>query len=171
MAGTRTAPTVGALTVTENLIGFRVIDGSDDIYSTPLKTIGGGLADMAEIEALAAAFQPTTQASLFEVHHTAIWRGSANPSNAEFLARGSIADGLNLLYKDTDVFNAVQSFRIPAPVAALMVDNSDTPVYPLVAPMIAFNTALIALLGAGYSLESLQYTERRERSNNTKRRA
>ena len=71
-----------------------------------------------------------------------------------------------MLYRDSDVLNAVQTQRLIAPVAATMVGSSDSPVYPFVAPMIALNDAQIALIGAGYSLESIQFTGRRERRNN-----
>lgn len=168
MAGTRTAPQVGALTVTENIVSLGLIDASGDKFSEGAKVIGGGLADMAEIEALAVAYQAGTQASLWEVRHTAVWTGSANPSNAEALFRGSIAEGINLGFRDTDVFNAIAHQRLVAPVAATMVGNTDTPVFPLVAPMTALVNAYITLLGAGYSLETMQFTGRRERRNNTR---
>jgi hypothetical protein len=168
MAGTRTAPIVGALTVTENHIALGLVDASGDLYSEDLKTVGGGLADMAEIQAYAAAYQLGTQASLYEVRHTAIWTGSINPTNAEALFRGTVAEGINMGFRDTDVFNAVYGGRLIAPVAATMVANTDTPVYPLVAPMTTLTAAMIVLLGAGYSLETLQFTGRRERKNNVK---
>lgn len=171
MPGTRTAPTVGALTVTENLISLGLVDASGDLYSEPLKTTGGGLADMAEIEAYAAAYQSGSNASLYEVRHTAVWTGSINPTNALALFRASVSEGINIGLRDTDVFNATAGQRLIAPVAATMVGNTDTPVYPLVAPMDAITAAMITLLGAGYSLETLQFTGRRERKGNVKVRA
>lgn len=166
---TRTAPTVGALTVSENLIGLSLMDASGDKFSESIKTVGGALADMAEVEAVAAAYQAASQASLFEVRMTQVWTGSANPTNADVGQRNSIADGINMAYRDTDVFNAVFGGRLIAPVAATMVGNSDDPVYPLVVPLSTLVAAYITLLGVGYSLESLQYTERRERKNNAKK--
>lgn len=168
MPGTRTAPTVGALTVTENLISLGLVDASGDLFSASLKSQGGELEDMAEIETAAAAYQLSTNASLYEVRHTAIWRGSLNPTNALALYRATIAEGINMSYRDTDVFNAIANMRLIAPVAETMVASTDTPVYPLVAPLSTLNAALITLIGAGYSLESLQFTGRRERKNNTK---
>lgn len=173
MAGTRTAPTVGALTTTEQIVGVSLIDASEDVYSDSLKFAGGALIDMAEIEAWVADYQPATQASLFEVRHTVVWRGSANPSNAEALYRGSIADGININFLDTDVFNSGTGMRLVAPVAAWMQANSDIVIVPAVGVADALLDQTVTLLnsmGGGFSLESMQFTTRRERRNNPKRR-
>ena len=174
MAGTRTAPTVGALTTTEQTVGVSLIDASEDIFSDSLKFEGGALIDMAEIEAWVADYQPATQASIFEVRHTVVWRGSANPTNAEALYRGSIADGININFLDTDVFNSGVGMRLVAPVAAWLQANSDVVIVPAVGVADALLDQTITLLnslGGGYSLETLQFTTRRERRNNPKRRA
>lgn len=171
---TRTAPTVGALTITEQLVGVSMIDASEDVFSDSIKMPGGALVDMADVEAWVADYQPVTQASIFEVRMMQVWRGSANPTNADALFRGSIADGINIAYNDTDVFGAVEGIRVPAPIAAWLQGNSDVVIVPLVGLPAAFNTETLNLLnslGAGYSLESLQFTTRRERRNNPKRRA
>lgn len=168
MAGTRTAPVVGAGTITENQVSIGLVDASGDTYSDGFSMVGAALPTLATIETLVAAYQLATQASIWQVLVTNVFRGSKNPTNAEFLARGSVESGINMLYRDTDVMNAVTTQRLVAPIAATMVGNTDTPVYPLAVPMIALNAAYIAAIGAGYSLESLQYTGRRERKNNTK---
>lgn len=171
---TRTAPTVGALTITEQLVGVSLIDASEDVFSDSVKMPGGALVDMADVEAWVADYQPVTQASIFEVRMMQVWRGSANPSNADAGYRGSIADGINIAYNDTDVFGAVEGIRVVAPVTAWLQGNSDVVIVPLVGLPAAFNAETLNLLnslGAGYSLESLQFTTRRERRNNPKRRA
>lgn len=171
---TRTAPTVGALTISEQLVGVSLIDASEDVFSDSLKMPGGALVDMADVEAWVADYQPITQASIFEVRMMQVWRGSANPTNADVAYRASIADGINIGYNDTDVFGAVEGIRVVAPIAAWMQGNSDVVIVPLVGLPAAFNAEtlnLINSLGGGYSLESLQYTTRRERKNNPKRRA
>jgi len=171
---TRTAPTVGALTITEQLVGVSFVDASEDVFSDSLKLPGGALLDMADVEAWVADYQPVTQASLFEVRMMQVWRGSINPSNADAGFRGSIADGINIGYNDTDVFGASLGLRVIAPVAAWLQGNSDIVIVPLAGTPAAFNTEtlnLINSLGGGYSLESLQFTTRRERRNNPKRRA
>lgn len=168
MAGTKTAPTVGALTVTENIIGVSLMDISGDTKSEAIKTTGGGLADMAEIEAWVVAYQAASHASLFEVRHTAVWRGSANPTNAESGIRPMVEQGINIGFDDTDLFNSATTQRLFAPVAAALVGNSDQIVVPPVVPISTLLAAYITLLGAGYSAEFMQYTARRERSNNAK---
>lgn len=168
MAGTRTAPEVVATEITQNNISIGVVDASGDTYSEGVVIAGGALPTLATIEALVVAYQAATQASVWEVSVTNVFRGSKNPGNANALFRAGKENGINMLYRDTDVLNAVATQRLVAPVAATMVANTDMPVYPLVAPMVALNAAFIALLGAGYSLESLQFTGRRERRNNSK---
>lgn len=170
---TRTAPTVGALTVTEQTVGVSVIDASEDIFADSLKFAGGALVDMAEIEAWVADYQPATQASVFEVRHNIVWRGSANPTNADAGYRGSIADGININFLDTDVFNSGVGMRLVAPVAAWMQNNSDIVIIPAVGVADALldqTLTLLNSLGGGYSAETLQFTTRRERRNNQKRR-
>lgn len=170
---TRTAPTVGALTVTEQTVGVSVIDASEDIFADSLKFAGGALVDMAEIEAWVADYQPATQASVFEVRHNIVWRGSANPTNADAGYRGSIADGININFLDTDVFNSGVGMRLVAPVAAWLQNNSDIVIIPAVGVADALldqTLTLLNSLGGGYSAETLQFTTRRERRNNQKRR-
>lgn len=171
---TRTAPTVSALTLTEQLVGLSLIDASEDIFADSLKLPGGALLDMAEVEAWVADYQPTTQASIFEVRMQQIWRGSANPTNADAGFRGSIADGININFLDTDVFNSGLGMRLVAPVAAWLQNNSDVVIVPVVGlpdALIDQTLTLINSLGGGYSLETLQFTTRRERRNNPRRRA
>lgn len=171
---TRTAPTVSALNLTEQLVGVSLIDASEDIFSDSIKLPGGALLDLAEIEAWVADYQPITQASIYEVRTTQVWRGSANPSNADAGYRASIADGININYLDTDVFNSGLGNRVIAPIAAWLQGNSDVVIVPVAGLPGAFTAQTLTLinsLGGGYSLETLQYTTRRERRNNPKRRA
>jgi len=173
MAGTRTAPTVGALTLTEQTVGVSIIDASEDVFADSLKFEGGALIDMAEIEAWVADYQPAIQGSIFEVRHNLVWRGSANPTNAEALYRGSIADGININFVDTDVFNSGVGMRVVTPVAAWLQVNSDIVIVPAVGVADALldqTLTLINSMGGGFSLETLQFTTRRERRNNPKRR-
>jgi hypothetical protein len=173
---TRTAPTVSATTATSQIVGISMIDASEDVFSDSLKMEAGalGVIDLAEIEAWVADYQPATQASIFEVRHTSVWRGSANPTNADVAFRASIADGINVNYLDTDVFNSGIGHRVPAPVAAWLQGNSDVVIVPAVgvaAALLAQTITMLNSLGSGYSLETMQFTTRRERKNNPKRRA
>lgn len=163
-AGTRTAPTVGALTVTENHVSVGVVDASGDSYSEGIKAVGGGLTDMAEIEALVAAYQPNTQGSVWRVEQTVVWEGQKDPDMAVAGFRGSTANGINMLFKNPAELNAVFTGRVVAPIETIMQGNQDIPL--LVAPLPALVTAYLTLLGAGYNLDSMQFTGRKERRNN-----
>jgi len=168
MPGTKTAPEVLVANISENLIGISVVDASGDGWSEGLKVTGGAITSAALIEAIVSAYQAASNASVFEVRQTLVWKGSRNPGNAVAAFRAEAQSGINLTFEDTDVLNAVAHQRLVAPVAATMSGNTDTPVYPLVTPMNELIAAYIALLGAGYSLETMQYTGRKERKNNTK---
>lgn len=162
MPGTRTAPTVGALTVTENLVSLGLVDASGDKWSEAVDLPGGALADMAEIEAYAAAYQLNTNASLWRVTQQVIWEGAFDPNNAVAAFRATVAEGINLLYRDA-LLEAIDA-RVVAPVDTIMQGNQDIPL--LVAPLTTLVTAYLAMQAAGVNLESMQFTGRRERRNN-----
>jgi hypothetical protein len=161
MAGTRTAPTVGALTATTLGATLHLIDASGDVKTD---YIAGGTSDLADVEAWAAAYQPTTQASLWKVSFTQEWEGEADPQNAEALFRGGIDNGINLLFKDIAA-SAKQTPRVYSPVAAVMQGNQDIPLLSA-AIMTTLLTQYLTMLGGAYALDSAQFTGRRERANN-----
>lgn len=157
---TRTAPAVtGAVTsvsTTLHLIDASGDNSTDNIVSLTAPT-------PANIEAWAAGYQAASQSSLWKVSSVSIWEGDADPDNADVGQRNSVKDGVNLLWKNIATLNT-QNPRLVAPIAAVMQGNQDIPL--LTATEF---TALIAAYQAilsGYSLQSAQFTERRERSNN-----
>ena len=119
MAGIRTAPTVGALTQTSIQATMHLVDASGD---TTTDNIPSSSNDLLDIEAFAAAYQPTTQASLWKVSLTQEWEGEIDPDNAEALYRGSVSDGINVLFRDAVTTVSVTP-RVYAPVAAIMQGN------------------------------------------------
>jgi len=163
MAGTRTAPTVGALTVTENLVSLNLVDISNDTHSEPISLAGGALTDMADIEAIAADYQAASNASLWRVTQTVIWEGDRDPDNAVAAFRGGIENGINLLFRDIANLDT-QTMRLVAPIAAVLQGNQDI---PLLTATEASNliTEYLNLL-AGYEFRNAQYTTRRERRGN-----
>lgn len=161
MPGTRTAPTVGALTVTENIISLGVVDASNDTFSEALNLGGGGLTDMADIEAWAVQYQANTNASLYRVTQQVVWEGARDSDNALALFRASSESGINLLFKNAAL--ATQSGRVVAPISTIMQGNQDIPL--LVSPLTLLVTQYLNLL-TGFTMESMQYTGRRERRNN-----
>jgi hypothetical protein len=165
---THTVPDTTAVNVSENQISLSVVDASGDGFTELVKTPGGAILGAADIQAFNAAYKAATQASVWRVEQSIVWEGSRNPTNADVAYRANAEKGINITLQDTDVFNATAHQRIVAPIAALMVGNTDSVLTPFPAAMSALLAAYITLLGAGYSTETLQYTTRRERRNNTR---
>lgn len=163
MPGTRTAPTVGALTPTSSSATLHLVDASGDTTAEGLSVVGAGLLDYAEVEAIAAAYQSATNTSLWKVSQHIEWEGQLDPQNALALFRANIESGINLLFKNP-VLQDGETPRVVAPIATIMQGNQDIPL--LVAPLDTLVTAYLAVLGANWSLDSMQYTGRRERANN-----
>lgn len=161
MAGTRTAPTVGALTINKSDVTLHLVDGAGDITTDNVTSVDA--PDLADVETHAAAYQATTQASLYKVSLTQEWVGDLDPQNAESDLRYSIANGINLLWKNQTTL-ATETPRLYAPIPAVMQGNQDI---PLLSPavMVSLIASYQALL-TGYGLNSAQYTTRRERRNN-----
>lgn len=161
MAGTRTAPTVAIANITGSTTTLHLIDASGDLFTDAIKS--ADLQSDANVEAWASAYQAASQASLYKVTQTIEYQGDADPDNATFLARSSIAEGVNLLYNDPSTFNS-QTPRLVAPIAAVMQGNQDIPL--LTATEFTALLAALADVLANYDLKSAQFTGRRERSNN-----
>lgn len=160
MAGTRTAPIVDAtpdgLTVTLHLI-----DASGDQF-TQLLPIDPLRTDL-EIDAWAATYQDATNSSLWKITKTLVYEGAKDADNAVAAYRGTIASGINLLFKDISAGKTL-SERVVAPVPDIMQGNQDI---PLISDAIA--VALIAntlILLPTYGMQQAQFTGRTERTNN-----
>lgn len=166
MSGTRTAPTVGALTATSSGFSMHLIDASGDLTTEGLSVAGDGLLDYAEIEALVADYVPASNASIYKVTQVVEWEGAADPDNALALFRASVTNGINMLFKDVTALKS-QTPRLVAPVASTMQGNQDIPIVTdaVLAALIAQYLTVLNLDGA-YSLDSVQFTGRRERRNN-----
>jgi len=157
---TRTAPAVtGAVTSVSTTL--HCIDVSGDLFTENVLTTTVPTA--AVVEAWVAAYQASTQASVYKVTSQSAWEGDADPDNADVGQRNSVKDGVNLLYKNLTTLKS-QSLRLVAPIAANMQGNQDIPLLSATefAALIAADLAVLT----GYALQSAQYTERRERSNN-----
>lgn len=159
---TRTAPTVDG-TITQCLTSISVVDASGDVNSVTIKT--ATKPTDAEIEAWVDAYQAATQASVFKVTIQSVYEGVQDSDNADTNQRNSVKDGINMLYKDVVNLRS-QSPRLFAPVPAVMQGNQDIPLITGT-PLETLLTAQ-ATLYAGYDLQSVQYTERRERRNNAR---
>lgn len=157
---TRTAPAVTGA-VTEANATLHLIDASGDQITDSLLLLTAPTG--ANVEAWAAAYQAASQASLWKVSVTSSWVGDADPDNADTGSRDSVKDGVNLLWKNNTTLRT-QNPRLVAPIAATMQGNQDIPL--LTATEFTALIASYATLLSGFALNSAQYTERRERSNN-----
>lgn len=161
MAGTRTAPDPTLVGANLNNTTLHFIDASGDVTTDNLVTIT--TPTLTEIEDYASAYQAATQASLWKITLSTSWQGDEDPDNAEVGQRNSVKSGINLLFKNVSTLKA-QSPRVIAPVAAAMQGNQDIPLLTST-EMTNLILAYLAILD-GYALNSAQYTDRRERSNN-----
>lgn len=156
---TRTAPAVTAAP-NDYLVTLHLIDASGDFITVAVPP--DAAATDVQIEAYAAAYQAATQASLYKVSQSFSWSGEPDPDNADALFRGSVKDGINLLYRNAEL--DALSTRLVAPVPAVMQGNQDI---PLLSAQTAIDliTATLALI-PGFNLIQAQFTERKERANN-----
>lgn len=158
--GIRTAPAVTGA-VTSTLLTLHVMDASGDFWADCIG-VTSAPTDI-QIEAWAAAYQAASQASLYKVSTQSIWEGDADSDNAGTDQRSTIAEGINLLYKDIAAMKS-QTPRLVAPILAVMQGNQDIPLLSST-EMTNLITAELAIMST-YALNSAQFTGRRERSNN-----
>lgn len=159
MPGTRTAPTVNG-TTTHKLVSVRYIDNSGDKKAD--NYIVPAAATDIQIEALIAALQAGTNASIYEVQVTQLYSGAADKNNGLNAGRSpSIHDYMYFTAKSTNPDNKAKRALVPAPLEVLFVPNSDT-LDPTSAEIVAVLTAWTALLGAGWDVAWGSYTESTE---------
>lgn len=160
-SGIRTAPTVAELGVTKFGFTIHAVDFSGDNGTAYFEL--DAIPTDAELESVVDAYQAATQASVWKVSATRIWEGGEQASNAASGSRDSVADGVNLLLRNTTI-NKAQSPRIIAPAPEVMQGANDIP-DPASTPFGNLVTAIGAIL-SDYTGISAQYTERTERRNN-----
>lgn len=154
-AGTRTAPTVNG-TPTFKRVSVTYMDASGDVRSVAYP-IGNADTD-AEIEALIAALQTGSQASIFKVTVEDVYNSVGDQGNASSGSRDSVYDNVAVLGKSAA--NLSRNFFLPAPDGAIMLGTVDQ-IDPASTELAAIFTAWLAL-SSGFSIVSARYTERRE---------
>lgn len=153
----RTAPAVDG-TPDYQTVALRWIDASGDKRSDSNQVPAG--ATSAQIEAYADAMADASNASLYAVQVTAHYNSTPDKSDAVSDAKSeSVFD--NLVFLAKTVTNASQRGFTPAPIDAMFVAGTDT-IDPSSTELAAIFTAFLAMVGAGYSIVSARYTERRE---------
>lgn len=156
MAGTRTAPTVDA-TPDYQLVSIRYIDANGDKRSDS-SIIDTGATD-AEVEDLIAKMQLGTNASIYEVRLTGVFKGAISSANADDAVRVSADD--NIVYHAKDSVQNDRRAFVPAPIAALFVAGTEVPdaAVTILDDIIA---AWDVVWAGTYAGLSLRFTERRE---------
>lgn len=160
MAGTATAPVVTGTASTAD-VTIHLVDASGDTYSENLPVAVTAAA--ADVAGLVASYQAASNASVWKVTRSSEWVGAIDPDNAVAAYRGSIAEGVNMLFRNTTT-QLARSLRLIAPIAAVMQGNQDIPL--LTATEMADLITDYLTLSSGYDLEVAQFTGRRERRNN-----
>jgi len=153
----RTAPAVDG---TPNLrkVSLRYVDVSKD--SRTVSNYLEGAATDAQIEAHVADAGAVTNANLYEVQVTDIYRAAKLASAAVAAEENSVFDNVVILYKEADNPAGMNGF-IPAPVRGIFIGDSDN-VDNADVDYIAFKTTLGAILLGTMVPITVRYTERRE---------
>lgn len=149
-----TAPT----SITFRRVSMSFIDGSGDKRSVSLRVPAG--ATGAQAQALATALGAASQANLYSWTLEDVHAENATTSGTGDLERDSVYDNVVMLFKNVGT-GASQNGFIPAPVPAVMLNESDTPDRDN-ALFEAVEEAVEAILGSGWDGVSTRYTERRE---------
>lgn len=153
--GTRTAPTING-TPSYQLASFQFVDVSGDERSVAIQ--GPAAATNAQWEAIAAAFEDASQASLWRANIQNMYEGDKDPGNAVTGSRDSVYDNVATLLKNTA--RVSRDFFIPAPAPEIMFGDMDE-VDPASTELAALFTAVLAV-STGFTVRSARYTERKE---------
>lgn len=141
-------------------VTIHAVDASGDLWAENVDVAPTAAA--GDIQGLAESYQAASNASVYQVSRTSIWKGTADPDNATAAYRGSVESGVNMLFRNAD--NFTRALRLIAPIAAVMQGNQDIPLLTAT-EMTALITDYLTL-SSGFDLETAQYTGRRERRNN-----
>lgn len=156
MPGTRGAPTVNGTPTYKN-VALRWIDASGDKRSDSIQV--PATATPAQIEAFAAAEQAGANSSLYAVEVSDVYNSTPDKSNALDAVKDSVFD--NMVYLAKTAANLSKRGFLPSPVASVFAVGTDQP-DPTSQVLADIFTAFLALVGAGYTIQSVRYTERRE---------
>ena len=163
MPGTSTAGTVDYAAADLTEVSFHLVDASGDLWSQNMDV--SGTAAAGDVDGLAQTYQAATNASMWKIQRIQSWVGEIDPDNAVAAYRGTIAEGINLLFKNPAQFT--RALRLIAPIAAIMQGNQDIPILTPTNELGLMVTDYLTL-SSGFNLETMQFTGRRERKNNPK---
>lgn len=153
---TRTAPTVDGTPSAIN-ISMKMVDSVGDVRSVSL--YGVAAVTDAQIEALVAATQAATNASIAEVNVTQAYLGAIAKSNADEEVFNNVGD--NIIYHVKASPTQSQRAYIPAPLEAVFVDGTEMP-DPENALLVTWFASVLAVVGGAYSGVTVRFNERRD---------
>ena len=156
MPGTRTAPTVDG-TGSFARLSMSLVDAQGDIRSISLIVDAALLP--ADQEALVAATQLITNASIYNVEFSQVYNGARTTSNAADAVVNSVYS--NIVYHVKSSPTSSQRAYVPAPVDSVFIAGTDTPDI-VDADLAAWFAEVLGAVGGAYTGQSVRYTERRE---------
>lgn len=156
MAGTRTAPTVNGTPVYVK-VQMRWMDYTGDKRSNSYQF--DPAATPGEIEAFADAAQAASNATLYEIAVADVYASVEDSQNAVEEVWENVKDNL-VMQSRTATNESIRGF-IPAPINSLFIETTDD-IDPTSAELIAYMTAFMALLPAGYDVVGARFTSRRD---------
>lgn len=159
---TRTAP---LFTATANLrnVTIHLIDASGDLWTDQMPVPVGQAA--STLETWVAAYQAATQCSVYKLTDELLRTGAPLRANADAGYRAGGDSGVNVTFKNFTTGETLPS-RIVGPIGAIMEGNTDTP--DITATEFTDYVDAVLAIKTGFSLASAQFTNHRERKNNTK---
>jgi len=161
MAGTGTWGNINTNDPNSRTFHLHMVDSSGDRWVEQL--IVALDATLAAVESWIVLYQLCTQASIWGVGELNFWSGDFDTSNATFLARSGVENGINFSFRDPVTAN-LRPLRVVAPVTTIMEGANDIPDMGST----AITNLVTATLGLepDYNFQNAQYTSRRERKNN-----
>jgi hypothetical protein len=161
MPGTRTAPTIGG-TPTNLLVSLHWVDDNNKTYANSI-LVDAASTDV-QIEAIAAAAQAGSNASLWKVSIDNVYTGVPLASNADSAVHESIADKIRLQTKQLSS-GAYNPAYIPAPLAVMVGDNNEVDITNGL--FTTWRDAIQAVLPTGFALLNVGFVQNVQRNDSS----
>lgn len=152
---TRTAPTVNG-TPTYKRLSVTLYDYTGE-QRTDSYQIDAAATDV-QIEAIVAAIQAISNATIWRVSVSEVYNSVGDPSNATEEVWEEVSSNVVLLAKDTS--NAAQDWYVPAPENGIFIDGTEN-IDPTNVDLGTLLTAILAVK-SGFSFVSARFTSRRD---------
>lgn len=162
MAGTRTAPAING-TPSFKTVSIRWIDYTGNLRSDNYQLPAA--ATDAQVEALVAALQAGSNASIYRVDVNFAYYSVEDSSNANEVVWEDVKDNLVIQAKNT-LADSEQMY-VPAPSNDMFIEGTEN-IDPTNTELAAILTATLAAFGAGYGIVGARLSKRTRRGKQTK---